>query len=323
MKTSSDKERLILETYKRLQNVRECTRQLGIAKSTILVVLKRNNILIKTYSEMMGITKEFEEEIVKLYENKTKNIEICKIKNINKNTVRAVLNRNNIITPNRKNLLEDDYNSVLYKDSYFSMIDSEDKAYFLGLIVSDGHNTGKGVAIKLQEKDKEILEMFKIKTKTTNNLNFYNLNNKKHQNQYSIQINSKMVSKDLEKYGITQNKSLTAIFPDIPEELYSHFIRGVFDGDGCIHEGKNKYFFTICGTELLINKIQEILIKSCGLNKTKLDKPKIKSGNNITTIVRYSGNRQLIRIRDYLYKDAELFLTRKKEKFFKIKQTWK
>ena len=39
----------------------------------------------------------------------------------------------------------------------------------------------------------------------------------------------------------TQNKSLTLQFPNfISDELMPHFIRGLFDGDGCIWNGKRK-----------------------------------------------------------------------------------
>ena len=45
---------------------------------------------------------------------------------------------------------------------FFDVIDSEEKAYFLGLLFADGHNNVKDgvVLIDLQENDKEILEKF-------------------------------------------------------------------------------------------------------------------------------------------------------------------
>ena len=46
---------------------------------------------------------------------------------------------------------------------------------------------------------------------------------------------------DLINLGCIPNKSLTLTFPDfINDELLPHFIRGYFDGDGCIWNGKRK-----------------------------------------------------------------------------------
>ena len=51
-------------------------------------------------------------------------------------------------------------------EDYFDVIDSEDKAYFLGLLFADGCNIRCGgkhiVRIRLQEKDKYILDRFKV-----------------------------------------------------------------------------------------------------------------------------------------------------------------
>jgi intein/homing endonuclease len=44
--------------------------------------------------------------------------------------------------------------------------------------------------------------------------------------------------------GMVPNKSLVLKFPDIPKEMYRHFIRGYFDGDGslCLHINKRGKF---------------------------------------------------------------------------------
>lgn len=56
---------------------------------------------------------------------------------------------------------------MIYKninDSFFEKIDTEEKAYFLGLFYADGCNYINGnasrVALSLQEDDKKILEIF-------------------------------------------------------------------------------------------------------------------------------------------------------------------
>ena len=60
----------------------------------------------------------------------------------------------------------------------------------------------------------------------------------------------------LNSYGCTPRKSLTLKFPDIKifksKDLIRHFIRGYFDGDGCIsfsNKDHTKIFCNILGTE--------------------------------------------------------------------------
>ena len=56
-----------------------------------------------------------------------------------------------------------------------------------------------------------------------------------------MQISNSTISKDLENLGMVANKSLILAFPTfISKELMPHFIRGYFDGDGCVWEGKPK-----------------------------------------------------------------------------------
>lgn len=104
-----------------------------------------------------------------------------------------------------------------------------------------------------------------------------------------------------------------------------HFIRGYFDGDGCIWEGKRtkmkthdvKYKsnyrirtvhnvkFTFTGNELFMTALQWFLIQKLGLNKTKLNYSKAKNPSNNTSSnvcsMEYSGRRNIKRLYDYMY----------------------
>lgn len=59
-------------------------------------------------------------------------------------------------------------------EHYFDIIDTQDKAYYLGLLFSDGCNNicRYAVRIGLQERDKEILEKFSYDIKTNRPLRF-------------------------------------------------------------------------------------------------------------------------------------------------------
>lgn len=51
---------------------------------------------------------------------------------------------------------------------------------------------------------------------------------------YSVSIGSKALFVDLIRLGLKSDKSLDMIFPKVPERYLSFFIRGYFDGDGCV-----------------------------------------------------------------------------------------
>ncbi len=53
--------------------------------------------------------------------------------------------------------------------------------------------------------------------------------------KFLIRIGSKKLYYALEKYGLHPNKSLTIKFPKIPKKYLADFIRGYFDGDGCVY----------------------------------------------------------------------------------------
>ena len=205
----------------------------------------------------------------------------------------------------------------------FDIIDSSEKAYWLGFLMADGYNheTKYTVALRLQEKDREILEKYKAflctsspiytfsrKTKTSNELHYY----------CEVAVCSPYLSEQLAKHGCTQNKTYTLEFPDISREFYQSFIRGFFDGDGCLsirptgritRSGKPelRYQFTIAGRESVLLKIQEILILNTGVSRLPLKKSK----SDAIKILHYSGNNTVSKIMDYLYKDATIYLKRK------------
>jgi intein-encoded DNA endonuclease-like protein len=46
---------------------------------------------------------------------------------------------------------------------------------------------------------------------------------------------------DLVHLGFTQTKSSTLTFPTVPKQYQADFVRGYFDGDGCMYVNKLKY----------------------------------------------------------------------------------
>jgi hypothetical protein len=51
---------------------------------------------------------------------------------------------------------------------------------------------------------------------------------------YVLRIGNKAMYQDLIKIGLEHRKSNVMKLPDIPKEFFAYFVRGYFDGDGCV-----------------------------------------------------------------------------------------
>lgn len=172
----------------------------------------------------------------------------------------------------------------------------------------------------MQEQDVEILNKITLLLQRDKPLFFNKKRQESHQNSYRLYISSKPMSEKLLSLGMFSDKSFKIRFPNIHESLFNHFIRGFFDGDGCIStyllKGKYKSCsFSITSNKFILEEIQVILMKELQLSKTKLARD--NRGNNINSLV-YGGKQNCIKIRDWLYKDATIYLQRKHDKFYTI-----
>jgi hypothetical protein len=190
-------------------------------------------------------------------------------------------------------------------ESFFETIDSEEKAYFLGFLISDGCVRKRGnsynICLKLNNKDLHILEEFKRCLNFNGNL----IHNK--DNSVSLSICSKKMFDDLSKYGVVPRKTFVSFIPVVQEEFQRHLLRGIFDGDGYL--GKRLAVLT-SGSE----KMSEDYF---GIGKSLDCKVLIyKEGNKYRLIVT-KGSRKLI---NYMYENCNIVLTRKYQSYLKF---WK
>ena len=210
-------------------------------------------------------------------------------------------------------------------EDFFDIIDTEEKAYILGLLYADGYNQTErnSVSIGLKEDDKEILEKMTELIQPTKPLLCLNLSNARKrvgfenaQNQYRLVIANKHISERLVELGCGKAKTHNLIFPteeQVPSHLIRHFIRGYFDGDGSVSGDKQKQI-SFVGTVNFLKPLQQILMEELGFSETKLDRRHKERDNEIRSL-RYCGINQCIKFRDWLYEDVTIFLKRKKDIF--------
>ena len=137
---------------------------------------------------------------------------------------------------------------------------------------------------------------------------------------FGIPVSENQIYQDILENKLSPNHTHGKIVKMINQvELMNHFLRGYFDGDGFISDYESKPGsrprFSVIGNKEFMEGFQEVLIKNTGLNINKLmTKPKIPT----IRILEYGGTNVVKTIREYLYKNATIFLERKKQRFDKI-----
>lgn len=203
---------------------------------------------------------------------------------------------------------------------YFNKIDNQNKAYFLGLMYADGHiSNRKYLCINLQEEDRCVLEEFKNCLEYTGPLQLLKAKIKGRKNQYKLCIYSPKLCESIIKLGCEPRKSLILKFPtkdQVPDKLLKHFVRGYFDGDGCIH--KNGVGVSLVSTNDfclgLQDKIKDLLkIDTSFIFKNKYYK------NNITREFKITTYNDAEKFLDWIYKTGLISLPRKYSRYIEIK----
>ncbi len=121
---------------------------------------------------------------------------------------------------------------------------SPEMAYVLGFFAADGSmlkNKRGGCFVEFQITDRVILKEIRRIIRSTHRISSRDRGSKKWKKAYRLQIGSKEWFSDLSELGFTQHKSHTLRFPKVPKKCVGAFVRGYFDGDGCVYFRKLKY----------------------------------------------------------------------------------
>ena len=124
-------------------------------------------------------------------------------------------------------------------DEFFKNIDSEEKAYLLGWIGSDGTIGKRGFTIGIHRDDRDTL--IKLRNTICVDIPIKNYVNSTGSPMNDFDVNSISISRDLcEWFQIKPGKKSDIIrLPKLSGEYFWHFIRGYFDGDGTINDPDN------------------------------------------------------------------------------------
>ena len=316
----------IIERYNNGESCRDLGKEYGVCTVTLWNVLQREGVETRSNKKL---TKTQKQQLVELYQDGKNTYEIGEQLDVHSCTVQRWLDKLSI----EKRTLSEALRTYSIDETYFDEIDTEDKAYFLGWMYSDGCNStydnkGKNrynIVVQLQKRDREILDAFLSYMKSTAPLAYVAPREENEQGYYRMSIYNKRMSQMLEKHGVTANKTFNVTYPTwLSEELQHHFVRGVFDGDGSIstqyydNDKLKKSSVSILGTNDLCNSIQQMLLSEINIASRITDTNRTDKRIRTLWITVHS---EVIGFSDWLYKDATIWLSRKREKFDVLKQT--
>lgn len=218
-------------------------------------------------------------------------------------SIRASLRRSGV-TPNNY--------TRRFNTNAFDDLNTEAACYWLGFIFADGCTVKSGFSINLKRADASHLARFRAFMQAEEPLS-YNISYAagRPNERVTFRINDRNFGRKLAAMGIQRGR------PDseqhlklIPCEMLHHWFRGLFDGDGCAHKtGK----LTFLAQEPILALLRDTLrsINTLTLRSNAPDGPKIIRYRNIDRLS-FHGVSQCRRIADYLYRDATVWMERKR-----------
>lgn len=211
-----------------------------------------------------------------------------------------------------------------YNSSFFEIINSEEKAYWLGFIYADGYvnvqdNRHFELGIELQYSDNNHLKKFNkslngnIEVKDRYRNGGFERNKDKIFHFCSIRLYNQQMVTDLSQYGIVNNKTYIKqhISNLIPKHLLQHFIRGFFDGDGAVYLDTRKCIaFNITNANnLILEDIRQYLYDNYGITSYIACE---ENRNNVPIYqLNFKGMCNAYKFSQFLYNDATIYLDRK------------
>lgn len=206
-----------------------------------------------------------------------------------------------------------------FNEFFFDVIDTEEKAYWLGFIYADGYlvKNSNEIGIELKANDKEHLEKFKTSLQSEKEVKTYHKNS-----TYGPQCNCRFVFSSshmksiLLSYYKSINKTFEGEFPKITNpKLIRHVIRGFFDGDGCLAglpQDSNHLFkpqISFIGTKETLEYIEQISGFTWCWSQRVIDKTKNNYQINCGRV------HDCMNFLKYIYEDSHIYLDRKYERY--------
>ncbi len=201
-------------------------------------------------------------------------------------------------------------------------------AYVLGFFYADGCMidavSSRTRYIAFSSVDREVLERIKTAMGSEHSLyarpgqlRTYRNGFYMSRDSFVLRIGCRKMFNDLLHFGVTPEKSKVVNLPKIPKRYLSHFLRGYFDGDGCVYLEKTKGVIkpvVVKRLSIIFTSGSSVFLKELGMaleNQLDIEYRKLYDSQHAFQL-RYFTN-DAIKIFKFIYKSCppELYLKRK------------
>lgn len=306
---SKEQQKLISRLYLEGNTVRTLAKKYKVYPGLILKILEQNKIKRRDQGPIPfkeKIKRNDIENIIERYKKGESSISIGSAYSTSPKNIRELLRKNGI----KINDVHECHRLYSANHNYFNKINSREKKYWIGFLISDGFVTDRN-EIGITSVDKEHIEKFRTAISSNHKI-FSTFDKKFRASAYMFSICSPQLVSDVKKFGIIPRKSLVAT---PPQQIKNDkdFWRGVIDGDGTLRyffRGKRKnpaMVVGLAGTYSMIKNFSDYIYKITGdINKIE----KVPDTKNLF-IIRYSSKNSVYKIVFQLYNDAPVALERK------------
>lgn len=305
-KIKPHEEKEVVRLYKTGMSTVDLGNQYGVSPTAILNVLHRNKTKMRSGADWK-YSERVRQDIIRRY---------C-----NYETIQSIANHHQCSLWFIKNIIKT-YNIPCrgakprypdLKHDFFSVIDSPEKAWMLGFIATDGCVSKRSLSIVLKRDDRYILELIAdlicpsaiVKNGMSSSKKFKRVPTSR------LQLYSQQICKDLLLYGIHPNKTRTVQFwHAAPGNLIHHYIRGIFDGDGCYHTAKTNNMVSLSSaSKMFLMGVAKTIEKHTGISPSYFKKRK----NKDVWEIKYWKNNKVRDIAKWIYQEDSIGLVRKQE----------
>jgi hypothetical protein len=218
-------------------------------------------------------------------------------------SIRASLRRSGI-TPNN---YTHRFNAEAFDD-----LTTEHACYWLGFIFADGSIAKGGFRINLKRDDAIQLERLRTFLRAEQTLAYDITYAAGRPNErVALRISDRAFGRKLAALGIESGRPHPErAYSRVPGHMLNHWFRGLFDGDGCAHKTGA---ITFLSQEPILILLQDEL-RNAGALTLRPSSPTGPKIDHLQSICRISFNGvvQCRRIADYLYRDATVWMERKR-----------
>lgn len=246
----------ILYLYKEFVNTPKLVKYLNFKYNYSLSVNKikdlahRNGVNKRQYNmyKQSFVDRNTEYIIARMYRNGMNSNEIAKV--FGYKTRNSILQKLEKLNVKRRDWNEIQRNSKTYIEFSMKSIDNEYKAYFLGLLLTDGYmNLERGyIGLELTDKDVIVFLSQYLNVK-------YTSIESKHKTMFRIILYGKDLLKELNRLGVVQNKTFSLKGPDLykyESRYLPYIVRGIIDGDGWIRKDGKEFFISSASKDFIL-----------------------------------------------------------------------